>query len=237
MILGIDISHWQGEFDWQKAKDEGIKFAFIRAGSIRRDDGVCYEDYQFHRNSEEGPKYMPCAYYWYFRPKWDWKKQADYFQNLISTKEGFGAVGDFEDAEGVNYTRACNRMALFMNELKFGEPIIYTRGTWWNGVCGNAVWAANYDLWIARYNNLLQHPWGDGKYKPKPWNEWTFWQFTSKGDGQKYGAQSLDLDMNYFNGTQAEFDAYVGNVPPEAYTVQINVPNYVQNFIIEVHRT
>lgn len=29
---GIDVSHYQGNIDWQKAKKAGIEFAIIKAG-------------------------------------------------------------------------------------------------------------------------------------------------------------------------------------------------------------
>ena len=31
-VRGIDISHWQGKFDWSAAKSEGIRFAVIKGG-------------------------------------------------------------------------------------------------------------------------------------------------------------------------------------------------------------
>ncbi len=30
-IQGIDVSYWQGDIDWKKVRDAGIKFAFIKA--------------------------------------------------------------------------------------------------------------------------------------------------------------------------------------------------------------
>ena len=31
MIPGIDVSHWQGDIDWLKVAQCGVKFAFIKA--------------------------------------------------------------------------------------------------------------------------------------------------------------------------------------------------------------
>ena len=33
-VRGIDISHWQGKFDWSAAKSEGIRFAVIKGGEL-----------------------------------------------------------------------------------------------------------------------------------------------------------------------------------------------------------
>ena len=42
--FGIDISRWQGDFDFQKAVAEGVKFAVIKGGG--GDDGL-YVDSKF----------------------------------------------------------------------------------------------------------------------------------------------------------------------------------------------
>ena len=36
VVNGIDVSKWQGEIDWSKAKYAGAQFAIIRAGSINQ---------------------------------------------------------------------------------------------------------------------------------------------------------------------------------------------------------
>ena len=48
--LGIDISEFQGNIDWQKVKNDGIKFAFIRCGGRGYTKGTCYEDKKFGQN-------------------------------------------------------------------------------------------------------------------------------------------------------------------------------------------
>ena len=57
-----------------------------------------------------------------------------------------------------------------------------------------------YPLWIANYG--VAQP-----LVPRPWaaNEWLFWQFTATGDGPFYGVESLEIDLNYFNGDAEAF--------------------------------
>jgi uncharacterized protein YgiM (DUF1202 family) len=45
--------------------------------------------------------------------------------------------------------------------------------------------------------------------------EWLFWQFTSKGDGPFYGAESPNIDLNYFNGDAEAFAARFGLPAPQ----------------------
>ena len=43
-VLGIDVSEWQGEIDWQQVKDAGVEFAMIRVGWRGSEQGVLAED-------------------------------------------------------------------------------------------------------------------------------------------------------------------------------------------------
>ena len=81
-------------------------------------------------------------------------------------------------------------------------PIIYTRQTWWDTyVNPDPIWVL-CDLWAARYNSVLTGPWSDGYCKFRDWNEWKFWQYTSHADGIYYGFNSLNGDLDWFNGTE-----------------------------------
>lgn len=44
-IFGIDVSHWQGNFNFAKAKAEGVQYAILKAGG--GDDGL-YQDSKFN---------------------------------------------------------------------------------------------------------------------------------------------------------------------------------------------
>jgi GH25 family lysozyme M1 (1,4-beta-N-acetylmuramidase) len=48
--LGIDVSYYQGEIDWQQVRDAGVEFAFVRLGYRRSTDGVLGEDTMAKRN-------------------------------------------------------------------------------------------------------------------------------------------------------------------------------------------
>jgi lysozyme len=38
--------------------------------------------------------------------------------------------------------------------------------------------------------------------------KWTFWQYTDKGRLSGYKGKETFIDLNVFNGTQAEFEKY-----------------------------
>lgn len=51
-MLGVDVSFYQGEIDWQAVKDAGVDFAMIRCGYRGATEGNIYEDEMFRQNIE-----------------------------------------------------------------------------------------------------------------------------------------------------------------------------------------
>jgi GH25 family lysozyme M1 (1,4-beta-N-acetylmuramidase) len=69
----------------------------------------------------------------------------------------------------------------------------------------NQNYFKQYALWIANYGvskPMIPAPWKDG--------EWLLWQYTDKGDGLQYGVETLNVDMNYFNGDENAFNKRFG---------------------------
>lgn len=210
MLLGIDVSRWQGDMDWQKAASAGVKFAFIRAGSIDL-AGKCYIDYQFMRNVSIAPDFMPIGCYWYYRPQFTPKAQAEYFSNLIVGEEWkIPPVADIENYGGLSPAAYANSVKLFLDEvqrLTKTKPIIYTSRYMWSFVEPRPYWPG-YDLWVAHYTANTQ------PLMPEGWRNWRFWQYSSKGNGPAYGAESTYIDLDRFNGDKEAFQEYLGKPFP-----------------------
>lgn len=216
---GIDVSKWQPNLDWNKASTRA-KFGICRAGSIDNVTGICYTDYEFNRNSSIAPGIMPTGYYWYLRPNWSINRQADFFSSLlINVKRHFPPAVDVEappDTWGRNITpkEYADILASFffrlMNNLSIPKLLIYSRVSYWDTYIEHRDGWSVHDLWISRFNPLLSSPWSDGKYVPRDWRTYKFWQYTNKGDGLSYGTtpSSLQIDLNKFNGTLDELYAY-----------------------------
>lgn len=61
--LGIDVSHWQGDIDWQRVKNAGMDFAIIQAGY---GNDISQEDIAFRKNITEAQAAgIQCGVYWY----------------------------------------------------------------------------------------------------------------------------------------------------------------------------
>lgn len=50
--LGVDVSFYQGEIDWQTVADNGVEFAMIRCGYRGSESGAIVEDEQFRNNMQ-----------------------------------------------------------------------------------------------------------------------------------------------------------------------------------------
>ena len=215
MLLGIDVSKWQLQMDWHKARSAGARFAFIRAGSIDSVIGECYVDLQFWRNAAIAPDYFPVGFYWYFRPNFDPMKQASYFCNLLREKRYLlPPVLDLETDGGMTakaITEAASVFAIEVYNRLNVWPLLYSRALWLNSHTISAeIWNL-LELWIARYKEIAG-PWSDGYCIPRDFKEWRFWQKSADGNGRgaEFGAKSKSIDIDFFNGDQAALDEYIG---------------------------
>ncbi len=54
-LIGIDVSSWQGDVDYEKVKNSGVSFVIIRVG-FANSDGICKLDNKFKQNLENAKK-------------------------------------------------------------------------------------------------------------------------------------------------------------------------------------
>ena len=81
--FGIDISKWQGSFNFDAAKKEGVTFAVIKGGGA---DSGLYKDPAFERNYLSAKKSnIPVGCYWFSKAKTvaEAEKEAEYFYSVI----------------------------------------------------------------------------------------------------------------------------------------------------------
>jgi len=227
MLLGVDVSWWQGPMDWEKCKSAGAKFAFIRAGSCTGTGGQNYKDNQFDNNAEFAPPVLPVGYYWYFRPNFSPRSQADYFCDLIEPETWvLPPVLDLETTGGLSASAVTNSSVEFIARIYERLsiwPIVYSRSYFMHDYTVDHPLWHECDLWIARYVQKPA-PWGNpndsAKIKPPYWDDWRFWQWVAESDAAvQFGGLGPpngddDIDLNYFNGDEAAFAEYIGAPPP-----------------------
>ena len=164
---------------------------------------------------------LPRGAYWYYNNKYNPKRQAEFFSSIIgeaSLELGFWL--DLEDRVGGGFMGWKNwyNFLVRLKELRPTSLIgIYTGHYYWveftqgSGIPKTSLdYFKQFPVWLASYSNepFFTLPWG---------SDWKIWQFTDLLDGKKYGAESIELDGNYFKGTPEDFKQFfkLGNyIPP-----------------------
>ena len=185
---GIDVSEWQGEIDWERVIDSGIRIAYIRAS-----EGSNYIDPDAMRNyygaKENGIK---VGFYHYLtaRNEAEAIEQAEFFVSVVKGLnidcrlamdfESFGDLGT-EEINLISET--------FLKEverLSGKEVIIYSDA--YNAAYTFSTELANsYPIWVADYG--VEEP-GNGN-----WKVWDGFQYSDAG---RIDGIEGNVDRDYF---------------------------------------
>ena len=199
-VRGIDISHHQGQIDWQKLQTENIQFAYIKAT-----EGGDHKDKLFKQNWKNAQAIgLTTGAYHFFTFCRTGAEQADNFIATV-TKE----ASQLPPAIDLEYGGNCHTIptkAILLAQLKTfiekitasyaQKPMIYaTRDSYNNFLAGEDL--ADVSIWI---RNIYKQPeLSDGK-------KWTIWQFAHQG--RLKGIKGI-VDLNVFNGNKAEFSELI----------------------------
>jgi lysozyme len=202
-VKGIDVSKYQATVDWQAVKGAGVEFAFARVS-----DGVNNPDAYFAGNwtgmQQAG---IIRGAYQYFRPAQDPQAQAQLLIQAIQNAGGLDPkdlppVIDVETSSGVSGSALAAKMDVWLNAVEQAfnrKPIIYSGSYFWDSA-GLSSSYTSYPLWVPNYT---ENP---CPKLPSPWSEWKFWQHSDKGSVAGVGG---NVDLNKFNGTLSELQAFV----------------------------
>jgi lysozyme len=170
-LIGIDVSHFQGEVDWQAVAGAGVRFAFIKAT-----EGTADIDPRFQQNWQDARAagVLRGAYH-FLRPNLDARQQAAHFLSVVRLDDdSLPPALDVEVTDGVDPAalRACIATWLAMVEGALGcKPVVYTDPSFWRP--NVAADLSAYPLWLACY--------ADQPDLPPGWQRWTFWQHADSG--------------------------------------------------------
>lgn len=203
---GLDVSKWQGAMDWQKARQAGCRFVYLKAT-----EGTAYQDPTFLDNQENArAKGFLVGPYHFVHPG---MRADDQVANIVKTVDPVKAylhmpialdceAHDQQDRDVI--TAVIQNMAKALEKHYGRKPAIYTRASWWD--YNTLPWSgwAQFPLWVAHWD--ISKP-----TLPRDWkaSTWTFWQYSggNNGRGAEYGASgSKSIDLNAFPG---DYDALV----------------------------
>ena len=221
--IGCDVSIWQDDnstaqqVNFTKMKAAGASFVFIKASQGTWLD----QDLIYNWSNAKAASLLRGAYH-YLTFDVSPIAQADYFWSIVRGDSGeLPLVIDFENrAAGLTRPRAAGDLKAFCErllQLTGKRPMIYTSPGYWNEFGTTDVYWQSHLLWLAHYTS--KNPNTGELYLPTvptPWKQWIFWQYTSHGDGPKYGTESLNVDMDNFYGTIEQLYALAGTTPPPA---------------------
>lgn len=214
-----DISFWNYKYeDYTRAVvTEYVNFEKMRAmvpGVIIRAGQGTWGDDMFHYSWQNAKRMgLLRGSYFFFDSRYNPKRQAEKYCSALEGDYGEMELWcDFEERYGGDYTGWKNWYD-FMERIKAINPEaklgVYTGYYYFNEFVKTddaRAYFGQYPLWIANYN--------PSPLIPTAWKDYTYWQYTDSADGKQYGSAGLEIDLNYFNGTEEEFYARYGAAKP-----------------------
>lgn len=174
--FGMDVSAWQGYIDYEKAKNDGIEYVYIKAT-----EGTSYTDAYLKYNYENAKRQgMKVGFYHFVRARSNEQAiaEARYFANAIAGLEPDCRLAmDFEEFGNLSLEQINAISLSFLTETQRvtgKEMVIYSNTNDARNVFSKEL-ANNYPLWVANYG--ANEPYDNGK-----WNNWVGFQYTSRGN-------------------------------------------------------
>lgn len=215
----IDISHWNGTFNWGKSVAQGVEGAYIKVSQ-----GTYILDDKFKENSLSCPLEYKGGYHFLDYTKAHYivgqettfgQKQADWFVKQMGdwkyTLPGaldIESNGAWEKIDLTNVGRVMKIALAFKMryyELTGHNPAIY---------CSPYLtqWMQNFvdcPLWIAHYKVT--------KPSFQKWDKYALWQYSSEGNGQLYGNAygNKYIDLNQVGTPLNEWAVNIEQTPED----------------------
>ena len=218
---GIDVSKWQGKIDWQKVKNSGIEFAFIRIG-YRGENGIVYKDDNADYNIQQAQKAGVLVGVYFFSTavsEVEAKEEAEWtLQAVEGYQISYPIVYDCEGYKNLTSRmfdltaaqRTTHAMTFLQTVADAGYDAMFygARGeiedeTYWE----TEKIEKQFKIWVAQYSSVTYPE----KDKPDYQGKTAAWQYTNKGrvDGV---SGNVDMVVCYF--TKKEASAKNASVAP-----------------------
>lgn len=194
-VHGIDISHYQGEIDWNTLDEKvssrfPVQFIFVKAT-----EGSDLGDEKFAANFESARRhgYIRGAYH-FFTPGSSGLQQADFFINTVRLDSGdLPPVLDIEKKGNRNIDELKRELKIWLDKVEDHyqvKPILYTSHKFKTKYLNDSLFNS-YPYWIAHYYV------DSVRYEGR----WNFWQHTDVG---VIPGIPESVDLNIFNGSLEE---------------------------------
>lgn len=153
--FGIDVSHWQGDFDFAKAKaNEGVEFAILKIGG---GDAGLYKDVQFENNYKKcKAAELPIGVY-YFGKALNMEQAEKETQHLVSLLKGkqfeypvfYDVEADMLSTSKETLTKICKYVLSTVQNEGYWTGLYTSQSHFETEVDDKQL--KSYSHWIARY--------------------------------------------------------------------------------------
>lgn len=194
--LGIDVSKWNGEIDWEIVKAEGVDFAIIRCGYRGSSSGWLIEDPYFYQNLTGAKKAGIKVGLYFFTQATNLVEAVEEASMVVSllgdTKidypvfidtEGAGGNGRADNLDPATRTAVVNAFCQTIQNAGLDAGVYSGRNWYYNNLVVDEMDAPN--IWLAEYR---QTPLYEGRYD--------MWQYTSSGSVAGIEGR-VDLNISY----------------------------------------
>ena len=196
-VEGIDVSNHNGDIDWGQVAADGKKFTFVLAT-----DGTSFTNPRYgeqYRGAKEAG--LLAGAYHFARPgSSSAEEQAERFLDVADHQADGKTLPPVLDLEvdpeaGGCYGLSVDQMQQWttafnekVKERTGEEAIIYANPSFWRDCMGGTDSFKDHALWLASYD--VENP-----AVPEGFDDWDFWQYTSKGEVPGIGTNT---DLNEY---------------------------------------
>lgn len=190
--IGLDLSEWQGEVNFDKIQEAGVEFVILRVGGTKGIKGDYFLDKQFIRNiTEANKRNIPVGVYFYSYANSKEKalKDAEWiYEQIKDYQVDLGVAFDWENWSFYNefnlsffgLTDMANSFLDYFKDRGY-KGLLYSSKSYLE-----QIWLeSNYPIWLAHYTKQTNY---QGKYD--------YWQLCS--DGKIDGINgTVDINIRY----------------------------------------
>ena len=191
-MIGIDVSRWQGDIDYEKVKADGVEFVMMRIGVNSAAKGDTSIDSFYKKNIENAKKAGLKVGVYFYSSATTTKRAYEHAMWVVDTLDGleldFPIAYDWENWEyfmeyEINLHTFNECFHIFAKTLEgFGyDVMLYSSKFYLENIWTNKY---NHPVWLAHYTS-------DTNYK----GDYIMWQFTSSG---KVDGVKGDVDINVY---------------------------------------
>lgn len=195
-ILGIDVSTWNGNIDWNKVKNSGVSYVIIRTGFRGSTQGSLVEDNKFRQNIQGATNAGLKVGVYFFSQAINEVEAVEEASMVLSQVKGYKLTypvfidvepsgGRADSLSSGDRTKVINAFCQTIQNggLRAG---IYANKTWLSQKM-NVSALSGYKIWLAQYNSQVTY---SGRYD--------MWQYSDKGTVSGISGK-VDMNLSYLS--------------------------------------